>query len=110
MQKLKRKCVKLLLICTFSVSCGSMPQKPQIELCAHDQPNSEVECVDNQTGQARTLRIGETDKYIMVSPDNWGLILFYIDQLKRRIRNKNVKTELFKIKETSIKLNKTYVN
>lgn len=108
MQKLKRKCVKLLLICTFSVSCGSMPQKPQIEICGHDQPNREAECVDNQTGQARTLGIDETDKYIMMSDDDWGLVLYYIDQLRRRIRSKNVRTELKKIIKTSSELNEKY--
>lgn len=101
MQRLKKKFALLLMI--FLCSCGSIPKRPQLEICAHDEINKEVECYDNQTDQARTLSISETDKYIMFSPDDWGLVLFYIGQLERRIKSKNIKTELKKIIKTSEK-------
>ena len=95
-------------------SCGSLPAKPKVEICAHDQVNQEAECYDNQTSEYRTLPIGETDKYIMFSADDWGLVLLYIGKLERKLRGSNNKSssvekiiarELKKIIETSKLLN-----
>lgn len=106
MQKLKKSFVLLLGICLFS-SCGGLPSKPQIELCAHDEPLAEVECYDNQTGQYRTIPIGETDRYIMMSADDWSLVLLYIDRLSRRVGSRKVRRELKKIIDTNAKINKS---
>jgi len=103
MQNLKKSCVLLLGIFTFS-SCGSLgnlPKKPQVEICAHDVPNAQSECYDSQTEEYRSLPINDTDRYIMYSPDDWGLILLYIEKLERVIKNKKVKKELRKILNTS---------
>lgn len=108
MLKLKLNCVMLLGTFLFS-SCGSLPVKPKIEICAHDQVNLEVECYDNQTQDYRTLPIETTDKYIMFSPDDWGLVLLYIEKLRGRLGSsksnndieKIISRELKKIIETS---------
>lgn len=100
MQRLKKNYVLLLTILLFS-SCGSLPSNPKVEICAHDEPVAEAECFDNQNNEYRTLPMSETNRYIMFSPDDWGLILFYIDQLERRIRSKKTKIELIKIIDTS---------
>lgn len=106
MQKLKMKFVLLSGIFLFS-SCGSLPKKPLIEICAHNENVSEVECFDNQTQTNRTLRIDETDRYIMFSPDDWGLILLYLRKLEKRIRNKKVKFEMKKVFKANNKLQKS---
>lgn len=107
MQKLKLKFV--LLSGIFLSSCGSLPAKPKIEICNHDKPNLQAECYDNQTGEYRSIPIESTNKYIMFSPDDWGLVLLYVDKLERRLRGKANKSkidflvanELKKILETS---------
>lgn len=104
MQKQKMKFVLLFAIFLFS-ACGSLPKKPKVEICAHDEPALEAECFDNQNQQYRSIPIRETNRYIMFSPDDWGLILLYIDRLERSIRSKSVKTELKKIRKTSRKFN-----
>ena len=86
------KCV--LLSGIFLSSCGSLPAKPKIEICGHDQPNSQAECYDNQTQEYRSIPIESTDRYIMFSPDDWGLILVYIDKLERMLRSKRNKSKL----------------
>jgi len=103
MQKPKKNFVLLLGICLFS-SCGSLPKKPKIELCAHNELAMEVECFDNQTQEYRSIPINQTDRYIMTSPDDWGLILLYIDRLQRKIRRGNLKRELNKILKTDRKI------
>jgi hypothetical protein len=97
----------LLGIFLFS-SCGSLPRKPSIDICSHDAPSFEVECYNNQTGNFKTIPIEKTDKFIMFSPDDWGLVLLYIGKLERRLRSnkKNgveqlIAIELEKIKSTS---------
>jgi len=64
----------------------------------------EVECFDNQTQEYRSIPINQTDRYIMTSPDDWGLILLYIDRLQRKIRRGNLKRELNKILKTDRKI------
>lgn len=87
---LKKKLGTLLIILICS-SCGSLPSKPSIDLCAHDQPKGLVYCVNNQTGDDSTLDINDTDKYIMLSPEDWGLTLRYIRLLEQRLRNSSQK-------------------
>ena len=87
-QGLKKRLGTLLIILTCS-SCGSLPSKPSIDLCAHDQPSRAVYCVNNQTGNDTTLDIEDTDRYIMLSPEDWGLTLRYIRILEQRVRNKD---------------------
>ncbi len=99
MQKLKKKFVVLSVIFLFS-SCAGV-KKPLIEICSHDQPAYEVECFDNQNQTHRTLDIKETDKYIMFSPNDWGLILEYLGKLERKVKVKKVKKELKKIFKTN---------
>lgn len=101
MLKLKKKYALLLGIFLFSVSCGSLPRNPKVEICAHIYPANQAECFDNQSQEYRTLELSQTDRYIMFSPDDWGLILLYVDALERRVRNKGVRKELRKIRETS---------
>ena len=107
MQKLKKKFALLLGIFLFS-SCANLPKKPQIELCAHDEVLQEAECYDSQTGSYRTIQIADTDKYIMTSPEDWALILLYVDRLERKIRRKSRKAsiELKKILKIGKKLKK----
>ena len=100
MQELKKSYALLCAIFLFS-SCGSLPKKPLVEICANDVINNEVECYDNQSQSHRTLNYSETDRYIMFSSVDWGLILLYIDRLKRAIKSKRVKSELYKIQKTS---------
>lgn len=108
MLKQKKNFVLLSLIFLFS-ACGSLPEKPQVEICGHDLPNAVIECFDNQTNEFRTLEYSDTDEYILFSPDDWGLILIHIDKLSRYTRNKTIKEELNKIIKTSSKLNQRFI-
>jgi hypothetical protein len=103
----------LLGIFLFS-SCGSLPSKPKIELCGHNAPAALAECFDNQDDSFRSIPMSDTDKYIMFSPDDWGLVLRYISQLQRHLSKSGNKSnmgvesiaarELKKILKTSKKL------
>lgn len=108
MQKLLRNFVLLSVGFVFS-SCGSLPKKPQIELCAHNQAHGSVECFDNQSGEFSSYSINETNSWVMMKPDDWGLVILYIDKLRQRTRNKKVKTELYKVKKTSGKLDSYFM-
>jgi hypothetical protein len=61
-------------------------------------------CVNNQTNTEYNLSIEQTDKYIMFSPDDWGLILIYIRLLEQHTRNKSnqiINTEINKFLDAS---------
>jgi len=103
MQKLKMKYVMLLGIFLFS-SCGSLPKSPKIEICSHNEPSQEVDCFDTQNDEYRVLHINETDKYMMFSPDDWGLILEYVRLLEKKVKNKRVKSEINKVIKTTNKV------
>lgn len=87
----QKKRLGLLFATLICSSCGSLPAKPKIDLCAHDQPRGQVYCVNNQTNQDTTLNIEDTDKYIMLSPEHWGLTLKYIRILEQRLRRSTQK-------------------
>lgn len=91
---LKKKLGTLLIILICS-SCGSLPRKPSIDLCVHNEPSGDVFCVNNQTSQDTTIRIEDTDRYIMMSPEHWGLTLRYIRILEQRLRGSNSKNSTF---------------
>lgn len=93
MQKLKKSFVLLLGIYLFS-ACGSLPPKPKVEICGHDQVNQQAECYDNQNNEYRSIHIEQTDRYIMFSPDDWGLVLMYVDKLERRLRGSKNKSRV----------------
>lgn len=108
MPKLKRKLGRLFAILIFSSSCAGLPQKPSIDICAHDQPRHEALCSNNQTGKEFDIPIEQTDKFIMFNPDHWGLILLYIRQLETHVRsdkskNQFIADELEKVINTSEK-------
>lgn len=65
---------------------------------------AQVYCSNNQSGNEYDLPINDTDKYIMLSPDDWGKVLEYIRLLEQRIRNRDSKKELNKILNTSQRL------
>ena len=97
MPRRKKRFARQSAILIFSfllVSCGSLPQKPAIVICAHDAPKYLVYC-ENIQGGSSTLNIEDTDRYVMFSPDNWGLILGYIRALERYTRsNKSQKQNI----------------
>ena len=95
----------LLFVGLISSSCGSLPKKPSIDLCSHDEPTGMVYCVNNQTDATTDLEIGATDKYIMMSPEHWGLTVLYIRELEKKAKGK-VKSEIRKIINASVRLNK----
>jgi len=65
---------------------------------------AQVYCSNNQTSNEYNLHITETDRYIMLAPDDWGEVLEYIRLLEKRIKNKSTKKELNKILNTSQRL------
>lgn len=85
MQKLKTKFVALSAVLIFS-SCAGLPQKPSIDICAHDQPERLVYCENNQGGPSKTYSTEETDRWIMFKPEHWGLVIQYIRELETYIR------------------------
>jgi hypothetical protein len=89
--------MKLGLLCASLIfsSCGRLPVKPSIDLCAHDAPEMKVYCVNNQTNEDYVLDISETDRYIMMSSNHWGLTLRYIRILEQRIRSSKQKNSTF---------------
>jgi len=89
MQQLKKNFVLLLGIFLFS-ACSGLPIKPKVEICANDVPNKQVECYDNQTQEYRSIPIESTDRYIMYSPEDWALVLLYIERLKRKLRGSRI--------------------
>lgn len=107
---------KLLIICVtliFSSCAHKLPTKPIIDLCSHNMPNGTVPCVNNQTGESYVIRIEDTDKYIMLSPDDWAKILFYIRSytsssylIQNTTHEKTVKRELVKLLNASYNLKK----
>lgn len=75
-------------------SCGTtLPKTPSVDICAHDELTQSVVCVNNQTDEDYILHINETDKYIMYSPEHWGLVLEYIKLLERRLSSNKGKYE-----------------
>ena len=95
---------KLLIISTILIfsSCGSLPKKPSIDLCSNIVSTQRVPCVNNQSRDSYILDYNETDKYLMLSPDHWGLILKYIRKLENRA---GFKKEARKILKANKKLN-----
>lgn len=53
-----------------------------------------VYCNNNQTGEDSALNIEDTNKYLMLSPDDWGTILLY---LKRGTKYRYFKKEASKL-------------
>lgn len=86
-------------------SCGSrgLPKKPSINVCAHLYSENIATCVNNQTGEASDLHIADTDRYIMMSPDHYGLLLKYLRVIEGRFP-KRVKKEVTKFTNASAKL------
>lgn len=67
----------------------------------HDQPRMAVYCNNNQTGEDSTLNIEDTNKYIMLSPDDWGTILRY---LRRGVKYKVFRKEIRKVLKSNDKI------
>lgn len=90
--------MKLLIafvILNFSISCGRLPTRPNYSICTHSVELDVVLCVDDNNSSYE-LRVDQTDKYIMFSPDDWGAILIYIKLIEQRSpkRAKKVKKRL----------------
>ena len=106
---MKRSLLIFAILCLSS--CGSVPRKPVIDLCAHNEPSGKVPCVNNQTNEVEIYDINQTDKWIMLKPDDWAQILYLIRKYTRSGFNVNnnqnaeriVKRELRKF----IKANRT---
>lgn len=81
-----------------------MPKKPSVFICSHNAPLKIAYCLNNQTNEVKEIQIENTDKFIMHSPDDWGLVLKYIKEIERRARDKNIKKEINKYIKTSEKL------
>lgn len=60
-----------------------------------------VYCNNNQTGEDSTLNIEDTNKYIMLSPDDWGTILRY---LRRGAKYKVFRKEIRKVLKSNGKI------
>lgn len=108
MENLKRISVALFATLMFS-SCGSLPKRPSIDICAHDEPQHLVYCENNQGGPSKTFSTEETDRWIMLNPEHWGIVLQYIRELEAYIRrnkskDQHVADELNKVIKTSEKL------
>lgn len=108
MGNLKRISVALFGTLIFS-SCGSLPKRPSIDICAHDVPERLVYCENNQGGPSKTYSTEETDRWIMFNPDHWGLVIQYIRQLEAHIRqnksqDQEIADELRKVIEASGRL------
>ena len=93
-QKLQKSIVLLLGI--LISSCGKIPPKPSIDLCIHDQPRKIVYCNNNTTGNEYDLPISQTDKYLMLSPDDYQSLLIYLQKLEDRLKRSNSRKKLFK--------------
>lgn len=98
-------------------SCAGVPDKPEIDLCSHIKELFIVVCVNNQTNEVTEISIEATDRWVMMSPNDWGKVLFYTQLLERNISSKNNKSrtnyyviqrELNKILTTAEKLNTVY--
>lgn len=95
--RLQRK-LKQLFVALICSSCAGVPTKPVIDLCANDLDLGQVHCVNNQTQESRSIPWYETDRFIMLSPEDWGDILIYIRALEK---NKKTKIEAKKILKAS---------
>lgn len=73
---------------TFSVllalsCCGSMPTKPQVDLCTLDIPASEGSCARTGTqNPPYRIPITRLDHATAFSQEDWKLIKDYIDELE----------------------------
>ena len=80
---LRLKMIYVVLLVILSSSCASnLPQKPEVDLCAHWLEDSTAQCVNNQTDEYFEIPMYQTDKWIMMSPEHWGLVLLYIKELE----------------------------
>ena len=98
---IRPKRLGLLLGIFFLSSCAGLSRQPDITLCVHDQPRMAVYCNNNQTGEDSTLNIEDTNKYIMLSPDDWGTILRY---LRRGVKYKVFRKEIRKVLKSNDKI------
>lgn len=98
---IRPKRLGLLLGIFFLSSCAGLPTQPDITLCVHDEPRMSVYCSNNQTGEDSTLHINETNKYIMLSPDDWGTVLRY---LRRGVKYKIFRKEIRKVLKSNDKI------
>jgi hypothetical protein len=73
-----------VLFASFFLSCGTAPLN--IDLCSHDQPVGKAYCVNTISQEDSTIEIDETDKWIMISPDDWGDILIRLRILESRTK------------------------
>lgn len=117
MKKLKSlKILGLLIgIINFS-SCGtSLPKKPTLESGIMILESNEVFFVNNQTSEERSIPIytegqctinEELNKSSIHSNQDWNRVLLYVRLLESRIKNKRVKRELRKIRDSHFLLNK----
>ena len=65
------------------VACASMPDVPDIDLCIMDFPREQVICqgfVDHS--RKKDISIEEADRYLMVSPEDWGRLRDYVGDLQ----------------------------
>ena len=87
-----RQILLLMILAIFS-SCGSIPAPPSIELCTLDIKNDVAYCAKTKrskkklkTRRAVEKPIDQLEKYVAVSPDDWGRVVKYIKLLKKALK------------------------
>ena len=74
----------MLLFAILFHSCGTAPLN--INLCSHDQPAGKAYCVNTINQEDSTQDISETDRWIMMSPEDWGQVVIRLRILESRTK------------------------
>lgn len=98
-----------IFIATLLVSsCGTgLPEKPSISDCRVILDEAVAFCINNQSGQEYDIPLSATDRWVLMSPNDWSELLIYVKLLENNIRRKSHKDtlnrELNKLLETDSK-------
>lgn len=65
-------------------SCALKPLN--INLCSHDQTVGKAYCVNSINQEESEVDISDTDRWLMVSPEDWGEILIRLRILEGRTK------------------------
>lgn len=79
----------LAAISLLSIGCGSVPKMKQTDLYIHDKPYERALCT--RLGEGTTcpqVKIQDTDRWFMFTPEGMKNLLDYIDLLVLELRNK----------------------
>jgi len=84
-----------LLVTLAICSCGNRFDKPpRIEICSLDPNNGVAYCSMTRRAKKKPVKlkrasikpISEMNKYIAVSPTDWGIVVKYIKKLKSQVK------------------------